>query len=224
MRIGRWRLCIVLSLASALSSCHTLDTPDDQQLAEILSRDAPVPASNVADDVSGTTRSEGTVDGTADGKPHAGPFVGVSSKEKLAAVVQDLGSGKPTPTSLERYIKEVSKDGGQVPESNDGVMDDKNRITPKEGTTGTEGGVSEKNRMAQEGQAERVPDPPKIAPPLPHSEQEEILKESSASTVEGASSEAEKKPMGAKGLEVRCPNIQACDSRAPILTAILPPR
>lgn len=67
-----------------------------------------------------------------------------------------------------------------MPKANDGVMDDPNRQAPKEGTTGTEGGVSEKerDRKALEGQtgerAEKKPDPPKEAPPLPHSEEEKI--------------------------------------------------
>lgn len=224
MRSWRWRLCSFLLLAPALSLSAALDTQLEQQSAEIFGRDAPTSDSSVVDDVSAATRPEvGTRDGTDDGKPHAGPFVEVSSgKDKLAAVVQDLGPGKATPTSLERYIKEVSKDGGQIPESNDGVMDDKYRITPKEGTTGTEGGVSEKNRIAQEGQTgaklERVPDPPKIAPPLPHSEEEEISKENLGSGKDGVSSETDKKRTGAKGLEVRYLIASSCDDKAALAT------
>lgn len=59
------------------------------------------------------------------------------------------------------------------PHSNDGVMDDPNRSGPKEGTRGTEGGVSEKqkeNRLS----GEKVPGGPKEAPPLPHSEQQKL--------------------------------------------------
>ena len=71
-------------------------------------------------------------------------------------------------------------DGQKIPDVNDGVMNDPERQLPKDGTTGTEGGVSQKDkdRKAQEGQTgerlEKKPDPPKEAPPLPHSEQELI--------------------------------------------------
>jgi hypothetical protein len=59
-------------------------------------------------------------------------------------------------------------------------MDDKNRPGPKKGTTGTEGGVSEKDkdralREKQTGEkVENKPPTPKEAPPLPHADQERI--------------------------------------------------
>ncbi|WZH48747.1 FT27-like transmembrane protein [Fusarium acuminatum] len=71
-------------------------------------------------------------------------------------------------------------DGEKIPESNDGVMFDTNRAHPQEGTTGTEGGVTEryKARKLEEDLAGeetfRKPSPPKEAPPLPHSEEEKI--------------------------------------------------
>ena len=72
------------------------------------------------------------------------------------------------PTSLKRLSEEMaSKDGTtdglpvSIPESNDGVMDDKNRVGPKQGTTGTEGGVSGKSLSSLEA---KVPHAPKEAP------------------------------------------------------------
>ncbi|SPJ82289.1 related to mouse putative transmembrane protein FT27 [Fusarium torulosum] len=71
-------------------------------------------------------------------------------------------------------------DGEKIPESNDGVMFDTNRAHPQEGTTGTEGGVTEryKARKLEEDLAGeetfRKPSSPKEAPPLPHSEEEKI--------------------------------------------------
>ena len=57
-------------------------------------------------------------------------------------------------------------------------MDDPNRVGPKEGTRGTEGGISEKSREKQENLdaqlSENKPEEPKAAPPLPHSEQEKL--------------------------------------------------
>ncbi len=116
------------------------------------------------------------VDGL-DGKPHAGPFVDSEKdrkKPKAASEDGELVTKKPTPTDTPMV------DGKPIPEVNDGVMNDPSRELPKQGTTGTAGGVSEKDqaRKAQEGQTgvkvEKKPDSPKEAPPLPHSEQEKI--------------------------------------------------
>ncbi|KAI9819252.1 MAG: hypothetical protein M1827_007408 [Pycnora praestabilis] len=157
------------------------------------------------------------VDGQ-DGKPHAGPWVETAGERERKKVkpgeeeeeVSSVGK-KPAPKPLKDT---PSGEGKQIPESNNGVMDDRNRAVPKEGTTGTEGGVSEKNRdrKAQEGQTgekvEKKPDPPKEAPPLPHSEQEKITsKESkeadkkSKDKEKGMSLEEVEKPKGAVGLE-----------------------
>ena len=121
------------------------------------------------------------VDGL-DGKPHAGPFVDVNREDtgskKGAAAAND--AAKPRPTSLDKFAKTASsKDGWKlmdIPEKNDGVMNDENRPVPKKGTTGTEGGVTEKDkaRKAQGPTAENKPQNPKEAPPLPHSEQKHI--------------------------------------------------
>lgn len=127
-------------------------------------------------------RGKGTKDAPVDGrdgKPHAGPFVdGKNPKDH-----DDEDAPAPTQTSaVLSSLKDAGDkkmvDGVRIPKSNDGVMDDPNRPAPKQGTTGTEGGVSEKDkvRKAQEGQTgerlEKKPDSPKEAPPLPHSEQE----------------------------------------------------
>lgn len=103
-----------------------------------------------------------------DGRPHEGPFVEIDNSRKSD------GEDPAQKTSI--YI-----DGKKVPESNDGVMDDKNRVAPKHGTTGMTGGVSEKDkqRKAKEGQTgervENTPETPKEVPALPHHEEEKIL-------------------------------------------------
>ena len=77
----------------------------------------------------------------------------------------------------------ITTDGNRIPPVNDGVMNDPSRELPKQGTTGTEGGVSEKDkaRKVQEGQTgERLgktPDSPKEAPPLPLSEESKVKTE-----------------------------------------------
>jgi hypothetical protein len=93
-------------------------------------------------------------------------------------------------------------DGKRIPESHDGVMDDKNRPGPKKGTTGTEGGVSEKSkdrqlREKQTGEkVENTPPTPKEPPPLPHSDHEKIEADSEASHGDKTASDI-------SGLEVR---------------------
>jgi hypothetical protein len=142
------------------------------------------------------------VDGK-DGKPHAGPFVGSEKDQKLKTGAEDtesvLGIGKEDTSEL------VSTTGGKTPVPNDGVMNDPDRELPKQGTTGTEGGVSEKDkaRKAQEGQTgekiEKRPDSPKEAPPLPLSEEAKIKSEKvKAKNDEDDDDDAE----GLAGLEV----------------------
>jgi hypothetical protein len=99
-----------------------------------------------------------------DGKPHAGPFVG---KDSTTLLEQDN-----LPSGHDHEHKDP--DGKPIPPPNDGVMDDPNRPDPpKEGTRGTEGGVSEKSKIA-ENSGGKTPDAPKEAPPLPHSEEQKI--------------------------------------------------
>jgi hypothetical protein len=112
-----------------------------------------------------TRTKDAPVDGK-DGKPKIGPFVG-SDKDTIKTKTEDLetvlGKVKEEASDL------VSKDGSKLPAVNDGVMNDPGRELPKEGTTGTEGGVSEKDK-ARVGGTFKTPDSPKEAPPLPLSE------------------------------------------------------
>lgn len=108
------------------------------------------------------------VDGQ-DGKPKVGPFVDttpdeVKNKNGDAATT----TSKSVPTSLKNLEESI----GDIPEKNDGVMNDENRPLPKKGTTGTEGGISdrEKLRKGNDGQAEKYPQEPKEAPPIPQDE------------------------------------------------------
>ena len=139
------------------------------------------------------------VDGK-DGKPHSGPFVEVTNSD----------SKKDLPPLKDRPVDPTIVDGVKIPESNDGVMDDKNRPEPKEGTTGTSGGVSEKDkaRKVKEGltgeKAGNKPETPKEAPPLPHSEEEKILDKDSKEKPSKDKSKGDAKSSGdASGLEVR---------------------
>lgn len=124
----------------------------------------------------GVPTRDAPVDGK-DGKPHLGPFVETDSSSSSGD--QDLPPLKGRPDDY------MIVDGKKIPKTNDGVMFDKNRDRPQEGTTGTEGGVSEKDktRKLQEGKIggrlQAQPESPKEQPPLPHSEEEKIRAASS---------------------------------------------
>ncbi|KAL8968859.1 MAG: hypothetical protein Q9197_004646 [Variospora fuerteventurae] len=140
-------------------------------------------AKSVTDSTKGT--KDAPVDGK-DGRPHQGPFIETSA-ERDRKKAKESGDDEPASTAKKppntEKLKEASyKEGWKIdmPETNDGVMDDPNRSGPKEGTRGTEGGISEKSRDGKtEGdggltKSEKRPDPPKEAPPLPHGEQEKL--------------------------------------------------
>ncbi|KAM3084167.1 GCR1-dependent translation factor 1 [Clarireedia jacksonii] len=182
-------LLLLPSLAGALSAAaqdniqSALSKNTDSQTAKVEIDSTVVDTGNKPKFEVGT--KDAPVDGK-DGKPHAGPFVGNEKDPKTDAkpdpkkpkatedgelVVPGTKSAKPKEEAM------VAADGTKIPQVNDGVMNDPSREPPKHGTTGTEGGVSEKDkaRKAKEGQTgekvEKKPDSPKEAPPLPHSEQ-----------------------------------------------------
>ncbi|KAK4154890.1 hypothetical protein C8A00DRAFT_14052 [Chaetomidium leptoderma] len=151
----------------------------------------------VADGASSGRRygtKDAPVDGN-DGKPHAGPFVELGSNSDGT---NDLPALKDRPSDP------LMVDGKRIPDSHDGVMDDKNRSGPRKGTTGTEGGVSEKDkdrrlREQQTGEkAENKPPTPKEAPPLPHSDQERIQADNEGKSSDKSSTDASglEKPAG----------------------------
>lgn len=125
---------------------------DDVSNAAIGSRAAPV----------GTDRAP--VDGK-DGMPHDGPWVQTDADRKKQKLNDDEVVLVNTRTS-------ITTSATDIPQTNDGVMDDRNRRKPQEGARGTEGGVSEKSKDGLI--VEKKPEQPKEAPPLPHSEKEKM--------------------------------------------------
>ncbi|KAF4269822.1 hypothetical protein KXW98_005550 [Aspergillus fumigatus] len=120
---------------------------------------------------------KGTLDAPFDGKdgrPHAGPWVETNAERdrKKAGTVKAAQEGSG-PEKKPADHQHMGPDGKPIPHSNDGVMDDPHRPGPKEGTRGTEGGVSEKLK-GNTPVGEKTPGSPKEAPPLPHSEQKKL--------------------------------------------------
>lgn len=148
------------------------------------------------------SKGKGTKDAPVDGfdgKPHEGPFLEEkpATPKKQPAGVEELRPGATRISSAPELTKE---EWAALGAEGDGVMDDPNRSSPK-GNTGTEGGVSakEKERKEQEDKTgeklEQVPQPPKEALPHPHGEQEALQEETSTTT--------QIRQLGAQGLEVR---------------------
>lgn len=168
-------LLLLPSLASALVP-HAIATDLDDSPNAVVAAPDTAESTAAAPGIKrhGIPTKDAPVDGK-DGKPHLGPFV-----ETDGVVTTNSESDKSLPVLKGRPEDPTVVDGKKIPKSNDGVMFDKNREHAQEGTTGLEGGVTEKDkaRKAQEGRTgEKVvkePEAPKEQPPLPHSEEQKI--------------------------------------------------
>lgn len=198
MKIYQKRLpaLVVAFAAIAITVAGARDVPPasqasrDTEASNSLTSTEPLASNALSNTKSELGTKDAPVDGK-DGKPHAGPWVESSSDREDQTIPGD-GAGPPTPG---RKPSPRPIAAPPIPEVNDGVMDDPNRKGPKKGTTGTEGGVSEKDRdrKAQEGQTgekpEKTPDSPKEAPPLPHSEVQKIKEQDGVIALEESAEE-----------------------------------
>ncbi|KAJ4377774.1 GCR1-dependent translation factor 1 [Neocucurbitaria cava] len=176
-------LLLLLPALRVLATSIAVDTADKPvaraavpayTLASSLPDASPTPAS---------PGSKGTKDAPVDGldgKPHAGPYVDdtPTSHDKKPNVVEDLRPGKTPASSLEDSTTLVEADDS-VLDGDKSVMQDPDRKLAT-GSTGTEGGVSakDKERLAHEEKTgekmEKVPESPKEAPPQPHADQKQL--------------------------------------------------
>lgn len=163
MRFRHRSIPLLLLLIPCLK--HTYAIRTSEQVADLaegrrVPKDAGAPPSVPSSLAkSGTDSSIGTKDAPVDGKdgrPHQGPFVETSA-ERDRKKAKESGDDEPASTAKKppatEKLKEASyKDDWKMdlPETNDGVMDDPNRSGPKEGTRGTEGGISEKSGMVKQ--------------------------------------------------------------------------
>ena len=112
--------------------------------------------------------SAAPVDGK-DGKPHAGPWVDstvandAKKSAELPGKADKANSKKPQPKPDGDAVKEAGDSSGKT----DGVMNDPHR-KPPEGSTGTEGGVSEKtkDKETKGADAQKVPESPSSTPSI----------------------------------------------------------
>ncbi|CEJ91323.1 hypothetical protein VHEMI07044 [[Torrubiella] hemipterigena] len=123
-----------------------------------------------------TGTKDAPVDGK-DGKPHLGPFV---DTDRPASI--DTKPSKDTAPLKGKPKDPTIVDGKKIPETNDNIMADKGRQKPEEGKTGTEGGVTEKDKVRKEQEDKTGEksitkvEAPKEQPPLPHSAEEKLNK------------------------------------------------
>lgn len=228
MRFTAQHSSLLLLLLPALTTALSADSAD--RAAGFRDDDVAVVGHGDVADEEATSKVAGRpqlgtkdapVDGK-DGKPHLGPFVEpdrpTSSKDKTETLPPL--KGKPKDTSV--------LDGEKIPETNDNIMADKDRSKPDEGKTGTEGGVTEKDKARKEkGQSGDMPvakpASPKEKPPMPHSVEEKLEKTKPSSKTdtkekESSKSKTEKEDTSYTGLEVRLPvlpYLQAANTDAP---------
>lgn len=161
---------ILLLLLYAHSSVLARSIPDtSSEKTSVIKQDTTAADSGSSEAVisgnSNKANPVGTKDAPVDGKdgkPHAGPFVETEAERDRKKAKEAGEEKKPKP---------ISNQDPEMPDRHDGVMDDRTRPSPKEGTRGTEGGVSEKSSSTLDT---KIPDPPKEHPPIPHSEQQKM--------------------------------------------------
>jgi hypothetical protein len=191
-------LLLLLPALRVLATSTAVDTSDDKPVVRAVvpafTAATYVPEASLAPAAGAKGTKDAPVDGM-DGKPHAGPYVDDVPKahDKAPNVVEDLGSPKKPVATAESVLVDEVKDGDKS------VMQDPGRKLAT-GTTGTEGGVSakDKERLAHEEKTgekkEQVPESPKEAPPHP-ADQKQLV----ADATQTASTT---RVLGAGGLEV----------------------
>jgi hypothetical protein len=191
-------LLLLLPALSALAASIKSDIDDTQVARAALPEFSGVSALDPTPTPASKATKDAPVDGL-DGKPHEGPYIDdkPSVPKKVPGGVEELrpGATRIAPTTLEKTKEQLAALGVD----GEGVMDDPNRESPK-GKTGTEGGVSAKDKERKDKEdksgekVEKVPESPKEALPIPHGQ--ETLKEEADAEL------AQSKVLGAQGLEV----------------------
>jgi len=158
----------LLSLVTSITASPVADTAGSKEVTDSTLKTGTKP------NPVGTEHAP--VDGK-DGVPHQGPWVETSAervrkKAKTTLDDDDDSSSISHPQLEDRQRDSTSQ---KIPQSNEGVMDDKSRSGPVEGTRGTEGGITEKSKNKDPISVDQKrPDAPKEQPPLPHSEKEKL--------------------------------------------------
>ena len=188
MKVGRRRSPLLLLLLASVVSCEagipeSLSPKQHLKESRALSE---VSDSSVGSRPAPVGTEHAPVDGK-DGMPHTGPWIETQGE-------RNRKKGKDTEEVIEVPSKSSRQTTSGLPQSNEGVMDDKYRKKPEEGTRGTEGGLTERKKQSKP--EDKKPEQPKEAPPLPHSEQEKIQKPEAEETTTEEEDTKTKKPLG----------------------------
>ncbi|EXJ64287.1 hypothetical protein A1O7_00623 [Cladophialophora yegresii CBS 114405] len=187
MKVGRRRAHLLLFFFASIATTNALG--GDLSSTDLLNPPAlggAVGASGGGSTLKGPPvgTEHAPVDGK-DGMPHDGPFVETGAERTRKKQGAEAGDD-------EVVVKESYKDRGNLPQTNDAVMDDRVNSKPVEGTRGVEGGISEKSK---EGKVtEKRPESPKDARPVPHSE----ARDPNGSAVPASTDEETKKTLAVR--------------------------
>jgi hypothetical protein len=205
MRLRQPRTTALLLLLPALHvyAAKIITDPEPTSVVRAAAESSDLAALAAATPAAGARGTkDAPVDGF-DGKPHEGPYVDdkpVPSK-KGPGGIEELRPGSRLSPAQDMTKEELAA----IAEEDDSVMNDPNRAAPK-GNTGTEGGVSKKDkeRLAHEDKTgskmEKIPESPKEAPVPPHGEQQHMKENQESET------DTESRVLGAQGLEVSLSN------------------
>lgn len=157
MKVDRRRAPLVLFLLAALVSAE-----GGLSQGNALVRRAAEPENDGRSGPLGTEHAP--VDGR-DGMPHEGPWIETETDRKNQKL-KDAGEEEAV------YSGDESKASKDMPQTNDGVMDDPNREVPEDDTRGHGGGVSQRTKDGKF--TGKQPEQPKEALPMPYSEKERM--------------------------------------------------
>ncbi|KAL1635358.1 GCR1-dependent translation factor 1 [Neofusicoccum ribis] len=202
MILRKQKIAALLLLLPVLSSALVVDV-DGNGVQKV--RDAQKDSASATNKLEVGTK-DAPVDGY-DGKPHDGPFVVADIKDKPAK-----GSDSTKATSTESLSDTIMVDQKKISselltDKDIGVMDDPDRISPKKGTTGTEGGVTQRTKEHKALEQEKgeklgkVPVSPDEERPLSNDEQERMGVDT-ADEEDADLLSASEKAKGAAGLAV----------------------
>ncbi|KAH7400718.1 hypothetical protein DE146DRAFT_653710 [Phaeosphaeria sp. MPI-PUGE-AT-0046c] len=199
MRIRQSRVPALVLLLPALHVLATsIAVAEDKPLARAAVPAYPDVSAAPNPSLTPATGPKGTKNAPFDGQdgmPHAGPYINddPSPTKKKPAIVEELGPKKTVVGPAQQSADDKVLDGDKS------VMQDPDRKLAT-GNKGTEGGVSakDKERLAHEDKTgeklEKVPESPKEAPQLPHSDQKQIQGDA-------LGAESSTRALGAVGLE-----------------------
>ena len=186
MKVGRRRSQLLLLLLASVATTNAIGGDlSSNDLLGTASLGGAIGATGGGNTLKGSLvgTEHAPVDGR-DGMPHDGPFVETSAERTRK---------KQSAGDEELVVKDSSKDHGNLPKTNDAVMDDRVNSKPIDGMRGVEGGISDRSREIKA--SEKKPESPKDARPVPHSEIRDAAgSEGTASTAD----EDTKKPLAVR--------------------------